>query len=213
MSIRYLLRAVYLSCWLLPAVLCCGGCGGSNGTASAFNTPSSTPSATLPGQFSATQGGSGWSYYSASPGQNNYQPLTWGTAPASTPYQLRAGWQQASAPDLLIANGVLHPGTGADAVLAWQGAGAGVATINVTLTSLVTAANNTGVALSIWQNATQIGGPNVIGDQSGQSPTTSVTHLLQAGDIVYVRISAQQDATPDWFGYQVVITGPAVSGL
>lgn len=175
-------------------------------TLSVSETPSSANSIALPAQFSATQGNAGWYYYSASPGQSNYQPLTWGATPASTPYQITAGWQQASAPDLLIANGILRPGNGADAVLAWQVSTAGQATINVTLTSLVTDANNTGVVLSIWQNDVQIGGPSIIGDQNGQSPTTSVTHLLQAGDTICLRISAQQDATPDWFGYQVSIT-------
>jgi hypothetical protein len=185
----------------------CAGCGSSGGSL-AFdptNPPVGDSSPTLPAQFSTVQGASNWYYYSATPGQADYQLLSWAAAPAGTPYAITGGWQNPAAPALLIASGKLRPGNGADAVLAWRAPMGERVEIDATVASLVNDPQGDGISLGIWHNGAQVGGPTVVPDLVGQSPTVSTTRTVQAGDMIYIRINPRQTAASDWFTYQVKV--------
>jgi len=181
----------------------CTGCGSSGGQAIIDTFVDTSPA--LPAQFSSVQGADNWYYYSATPGQADYHALSWAAAPAGTPYAITEGWQNLAKPELLIASGKLHPGNGADAVLAWRAPLSEKVEVDATVVSLVNDVQGDGISLGIWHNGTQVGGPTVVPDQTGQSPTVSTTRTVVSGDMIYVRISPRQTATSDWFTYQVKV--------
>jgi hypothetical protein len=199
---------VFFTAVCLALLGCVVGCSGGSGGSLAYDPadpPGPVNTYTLPTHFSSTQGYKGWSYYLVPSGGDTYEALTWGDAPAGTPYNIAECWQGAGASPVLISRDRLCPAAGQDAVIRWSVPRTGQVELSVTLESLTTEASGDGVAVSIRRNGTTLVEPTLIANVQGQQHTLSAMHTMQSGDQVYLRVDPRENAAGDWLKYGVTV--------
>lgn len=190
---------------LICALLCASCTSGGSLPYDPANPPAATSVFSLPGQFAKAQGNRGWYYYQVAPGSQAYETLAWGAAPADTGHNLLECWRVGEAPAALIAERKLHPTADRDVVIAWRAVKAGQAQISLTMQSYEADDAGDGVAVTIWHNATRVNEPAILTNEMGQSHTISSLRTVKTGDILYLRVNGQANATHDWYTYAVEI--------